>query len=67
MEGGEERGEGGGGRGMYLIRPFAAMFVLWVFPLGANAALEEVVVAFESELGGWCDVVLFVEDLVSGP
>lgn len=41
-----------------LIGPFAAVFVLGIFPFGANALLEEVVVGFEGELGDGSDVVL---------
>lgn len=41
-----------------LVCPFAAMFVLRVFPFRANAFLEEVVVGFESEFRDGRDVVL---------
>lgn len=41
-----------------LVGPFPAVLVLCVFPFGPDAFLEEVVVGFEAEFGGWCDVVL---------
>ena len=41
-----------------LERPLAAVLVLRVFPLGANAPLEEVVVRLERQVGCGCDVVL---------
>lgn len=40
------------------VRPFATVFVLLVLPLRSHALLEEVVVGFQSQLRGWCDVVL---------
>lgn len=40
------------------VGPFAAVFVLLVFPFGADAFFEEVVVGFEAEFGGGSDVVL---------
>lgn len=40
------------------VGPFAAVFVLLVFPFGADAFFEEVVVGFEAEFGGRSDVVL---------
>ena len=43
---------------LVLVRPLAAMLVLGVLPLGADAALEEVVVRLLGELGGRGDVVL---------
>lgn len=41
-----------------LVGPFAAVLVLGIFPFGPHAGLEEMVVGFESELGGGSDVVL---------
>jgi hypothetical protein len=41
-----------------LVGPFAAMFILNVFPFRANTFFKEVVVRFESKFGGWGDVVL---------
>lgn len=40
------------------IGPFAAVFVLLVFPFGADAFFEEVVVGFEAKFGGRSNVVL---------
>lgn len=40
------------------VGPAAAVFVLDVFPFGADAGFEEVVVGFDADLGGWGDVVL---------
>jgi hypothetical protein len=40
------------------VGPFAAVFVLLVFPFGADAFFEEMVVGFEAEFGGGSDVVL---------
>lgn len=42
------------------VGPAAAVFVLWVFPFGADALFEEVVVGFLGEFGGGGDVVLFI-------
>ena len=42
-----------------LVRPFAAVFVLRVFPLRADALLEEMVIGLEGEFGDGCDVVLY--------
>ena len=41
------------------VRPLATVLVLGVFPLWADALLEEVVVCLKAQLGGRCDVVLF--------
>jgi hypothetical protein len=41
-----------------LIGPLSAMLVLLIFPLGANAFFEEVVVGLEGEFGGRSDVIL---------
>lgn len=49
---------GGGALVFELVGPFPTVFVLGVFPLGADAFLEEVVVGFESEFGDGGDVVL---------
>jgi hypothetical protein len=38
--------------------PFAAVFVLGVFPFGTDAGFEEVVVGLLGKLRGWRDVVL---------
>jgi len=46
-----------------LVGPFAAVLVLRIFPFGADAAFEEVVVGFLGELGGSRNVVL-VKELV---
>jgi hypothetical protein len=46
-----------------LVGPFAAVLVLRIFPFGADAAFEEVVVGFLGELRGGGDVVL-VRELV---
>ena len=35
------------------------MFVLWVFPLGADALFEKVVIGFELQLGDGRDIVLY--------
>lgn len=43
-----------------LVRPLASVLVLGVFPLWADALLEEVVVGLERELRGLGDVVLGV-------
>ena len=43
--------------------PFAAVFVLRIFPFWAHALLEEVVVGFLREVGGRCDVVLDAESI----
>ena len=40
------------------VGPFAAVLVLGIFPLGAHALLEEVVVGLEAKFGGGGDVVL---------
>lgn len=48
----------GGSLVFELVGPFAAVFVLRVFPFGADAAFEEVIVRFQGEFGGWGDVVL---------
>lgn len=49
----------GGGFALEAVGPFAAVFVLGVFPFGADAFLEEVVVGFEGEFGDGRDVVLW--------
>lgn len=41
-----------------LVGPLAAVLVLVVFPFRPDAALEEVVVGFQGELGAGGDVVL---------
>ena len=41
-----------------LIRPLSTMFVLLIFPFGADTFLEEVVVGFEGEFRGGSNVVL---------
>lgn len=41
-----------------LERPFSAVLVLWVFPFGADALLEEMVIRFLRKLRGRGDVVL---------
>ena len=43
------------------VGPFTAVFVLLVFPFGADAFFEEVVVGFEAEFGGGSDVVLQIK------
>lgn len=40
------------------VGPFAAVLVLGIFPLGADALFEEVVVGLEAKFGGGGDVVL---------
>lgn len=50
--------DGGGFLVFELVCPFAAMFVLRVFPFRADTFLEEVIVGFESEFRDGCDVVL---------
>jgi len=50
--------DGGGALVFELVGPFAAVLVLGVFPFGADAFLEKVVVGFEGEFGGGGDVVL---------
>ena len=40
------------------VGPFAAVLVLGVFPFGAHALLEEVVVSLEAKFGGGRDIVL---------
>lgn len=40
------------------VRPFAAVLVLEILPLGAYTGLEEVVVGFEGQIGDGRDVVL---------
>ena len=41
-----------------LVGPLSAVLVLDILPFGADAGFEEVVVGFEGEFGGGCDVVL---------
>jgi len=48
----------GGGFAFEAVGPFAPVFVLGVFPFGADAFLEEVVVGLEGEFGDGSDVVL---------
>lgn len=43
--------------------PFAAVFVLRIFPFWAHTLLEEVVVGLLREVGGRCDVVLDEESV----
>ena len=49
-----------GGRALVfeLVGPLTAVFILRVFPFGADALFEEVVVGFEGEFGGGGYVVL---------
>ena len=47
-----------------LVGPFTAMFVLGIFPFGADALFEKMVIGLESQLGGRCNVVL--ESVSSG-
>lgn len=51
------------GRGFALeaVGPFAAVFVLGIFPFRAHAFFEEVVVGFERQFGDGGDVVLEVK------
>ena len=42
-----------------LERPFAAVLVLRIFPLGANTLLEEVIVGLERKIGCGRDIVLY--------
>lgn len=44
-----------------LVGPFAAMFILRVFPFRADAFFEEVIIRFESEFRGRSDVILDME------
>jgi len=48
----------GGGLAFEAVGPFAAVLVLRVFPFGADAFLEEVVVGLKGEFGDGGDVVL---------
>lgn len=48
----------GGGFAFEAVGPFAAVLVLGVFPFGADAFLEEVVVGLKGEFGDGGDVVL---------
>jgi hypothetical protein len=41
-----------------LVGPFATVFVLDVLPFRADAFFKEMIVGFESEFGGWGDVIL---------
>jgi hypothetical protein len=41
-----------------LVGPLSTVLILLVFPFGADAFFEEVVIGFESEFGGGSDVVL---------
>ena len=52
----------GGRFALEAVGPFAAVFVLGVFPFGADAFLEEVVIGFEGEFGDGGDVVLWDVD-----
>lgn len=54
--------DGGGALVFELVGPFAAVFVLGIFPFGADALFEEVVVGFERELGDGGDVILEIMD-----
>lgn len=54
-----------GGFAFEAVGPFAAVFVLGVFPFGADAFLEEVVVGFEAEFGDGGDVVLGGEQILA--
>jgi hypothetical protein len=38
--------------------PLATVLVLAIFPFGADALFEEMVVGLECQVGRWCDVVL---------
>lgn len=50
--------DGDGALFFEMVGPFAAVLVLRIFPFGADAFLEKVVVGFQGELGRRCDVVL---------
>ena len=54
----QPEGVDGCGAAFEAVGPFAAVFVLGVFPFGTHAALEEVVVRFEGQFGGGGDVIL---------
>jgi hypothetical protein len=41
-----------------LERPLSAMLILGVFPFGADASLEQVIISLQCEFGGGSDVVL---------
>lgn len=41
-----------------LVGPLSTVLVLLIFPLGADAFFEEVIIGFEGEFGGGSDVVL---------
>lgn len=43
---------------LVLVGPLATMLVLGIFPLGADAGLEEMVVGLEGELGDGSEIVL---------
>lgn len=57
----------GGALVFELIGPLAAVLVLGIFPLGADALLEEVVIGFEGELRYGSDVVLDITSSQSRP
>lgn len=48
----------GGRLAFEAVGPFAAVFVLGIFPFGADAFLEEMVIGLQGELGDGGDVVL---------
>lgn len=50
--------DGGGTLVLELVRPFPAMLVLRVLPLGTNTFLKQVVIGLESEFRDGGDVVL---------
>lgn len=50
--------DGDGALVLERVRPFAAVLVLGVFPLGPDSLLEEVIVGLEAQFRGWRDVVL---------
>lgn len=41
-----------------LVRPFATVLILDVFPFWSHALLEKMVIGFERKLRGWSDVIL---------
>lgn len=48
-----------------LVRPFAAVLVLGIFPFGADALFEKMVIGFEGQFGGRSDVVLEIVSRVT--
>jgi hypothetical protein len=43
-----------------LVGPLPSVLVLDILPFWADAGFEEMVVGFEGEFGGGCDIVLYV-------